>query len=122
LNNPALRDLVTKATIAAAAGLNNANLSHLSPPSNPLKNNFSPSPANRQLNQSFPANAGLNLSAATALQNSLQNSLQSGQFSPHLGDSVTGSASGRKFNCEYCRKQFTDQSNLQRHIRQQHSH
>lgn len=130
LNNPGLSQLVTSAALAAAAGLNSSNLSHLSPPSNSLNhnnsNNFSPLPANRQqqqqqLNQSFPVAASVDLNLSTAT--SLQNSLQSGQFSPILGDSTSGgSQSGRKFNCEYCRKQFTDQSNLQRHIRHQHSH
>lgn len=113
-NNSNLNQLVSNPTFAAA-------LSALS--SNSNKNNFNSnlvnsSSGNRQsLNQSFQSNnssTGLNLST----QSNLQNSLQSGQFSPGLTQLT--SARG-KFRCDHCPKLFTDQSNLQRHIRQIHS-
>lgn len=133
LNNPNLN--LNQSIAAALATITNLANNHSS--NNPFSSNLSPpsinnlSPANRQqANQSFQSSTGgLNLSTQSSLQNSLQVSLQnslqqqqsSGQFSPPL---LTGSQQGGKagrYNCEQCRKQFTDQSNLQRHIRQQHS-
>jgi len=114
------------AAVAAIANLtnnsstnnNNSFTPNLSPPSiNNSTNNNRQSAAN----QSFQSSTGLNLSTHS-LQVSLNNSLQPQcQFSPPLLNNSQSRNSRDKFNCEQCRKQFTDQSNLQRHIRQQHS-
>jgi hypothetical protein len=83
------------------------------------------SPLNLTLGQSSLDVHGNGASAENALANALSLAGAAGfglnGNNSSLSNSSNGNGCNRKFNCEYCRKQFTDASNLQRHVRQQHS-
>ncbi|XP_076813188.1 uncharacterized protein LOC143459796 [Clavelina lepadiformis] len=45
---------------------------------------------------------------------------EDGGFESEVGNDESSTQEEKQFNCEHCEKSFTDPSNLQRHIRQQH--